>query len=162
LTLCRTIGCGGCRYGTLRRVCMLLYGFSIIAQLTSRSLCDTISNTVQVHDSAWPVTLYQMRALVSSFLLNIVNLNTEPRHEVVSIATLSRNNPPGDCEYYKMPAKHRALLPVQSSVGQKQTDSQSSQQYRAETGKIRKTSACQRCRQKKRQVCTALPINVRF
>jgi hypothetical protein len=43
---CRTVGCGGCRYGISRRVCMLLYCFSIIAQLISRSLRDTISNTV--------------------------------------------------------------------------------------------------------------------
>jgi hypothetical protein len=28
---CRTVGCGGCRHGILRKVCMLLYCFSIIA-----------------------------------------------------------------------------------------------------------------------------------
>jgi hypothetical protein len=43
---CRTVGCGGCRYGILRRVCIFLSCSSIIAQLISRSLNDMISNTV--------------------------------------------------------------------------------------------------------------------
>jgi hypothetical protein len=44
--MCRTVGCGGCKYGIPRRVCMFFYCFSIMAQLISRSLRDTISNTV--------------------------------------------------------------------------------------------------------------------
>jgi hypothetical protein len=39
----RTVGCGGYRYGISRYILVL---FSIIAQLISRSLRDTISNTV--------------------------------------------------------------------------------------------------------------------
>jgi hypothetical protein len=42
---CRTVGCGGCRYRILRRVCIVVL-FSIIAQIISRSLSNTISNTV--------------------------------------------------------------------------------------------------------------------
>jgi hypothetical protein len=44
-TFCRTVGCGGCRYRVLRRVCIVVL-FSTIAQLISRSGSDTISNTV--------------------------------------------------------------------------------------------------------------------
>ena len=37
----------------------------IIAQLISRPLCGTISNIVQVHDSAWPATSLYPSTLVA-------------------------------------------------------------------------------------------------
>lgn len=95
-------------------------------------------------------------------LSNIVNITSQPRHAVVSMATLSCNDPPGACEHCKMPAKHRTLLPALYLEGQEQAGSQSSQQCRSAGGKKRKTSACQHCRQKKRKVCTTLPMNLRF
>ena len=46
VAVCRTVGCGGRRYGISRRVCIVLYCSSTITQLISRPLSDTISNTV--------------------------------------------------------------------------------------------------------------------
>lgn len=41
-----------------KNVCWLFYCSIIIAQLISRPLRGTISNRVQVHDSAWPATVF--------------------------------------------------------------------------------------------------------
>ena len=56
ITWCHTVGCGCCRYGISKACVCCFYCSSIIAQLISRSLHGAISNTVQVHDSAWPAT----------------------------------------------------------------------------------------------------------
>jgi hypothetical protein len=46
----------GLQVQDIKKSVYFLVLFSIIAQLISRSLSDMISNTVWVHDSAWPAT----------------------------------------------------------------------------------------------------------